>query len=84
MKVVTDSQLNPETYYKLSSFNSKGEYITEKSVHNFEITTENIDKNWGKEAERNIKNLLTKTDIQERIPNNQQSQLIINNLLKRI
>ena len=43
-----------------------------------------IDKNWGKEAERNIKNLLPKTDIQERIPNNQQSQLIINNLLKRI
>lgn len=42
-----------------------------------------IDKKWGEEVEKNIKNLLTKTDIQERIPNTRQSQLIINNLLKR-
>lgn len=43
-----------------------------------------IDKKWGKEAKKNIKDLLTKTDIQEKIPDTRQSQSIINNLLKRI
>ncbi len=43
-----------------------------------------IDKKWGREAERNIKNLIMKTDIQERVPNTSQAQLIMKNLLKRV
>jgi len=71
MKVVTDSQLNPETYYKLSSFNSKGEYITEKPVHNFEITTENIVKI---EGEKNPEKLIH-TQIAEEIANSVRDKI---------
>ena len=71
MKIVTDSQLNPETYYKLSSFNSKGEYITEKPVHNFEITTENIVKI---EGEKNPEKLIH-TQIAEEIANSVRDKI---------
>ena len=73
MKIVTDSQLNPETYYKLSSFNSKGEYITEKPVHNFEITTENIVKI---EGEKNPEKLIH-TQIAEEIANSVKKALTL-------
>ena len=75
MKIVTDSQLNPETYYKLSSFNSKGEYITEKSVHNFEITTENIVKI---EGEKNPEKLIH-TQIAEEIANSVRDKIVARN-----
>ena len=71
MKIVTDSQLNPETYYKLSSFNSKGEYITEKPVHNFEITTNNIVKI---EGEKNPEKLIH-TQIAEEIANSVRDKI---------
>ncbi len=74
-----DGSISERYLVCLTTLNSvKNKYFNKGYKENY------IDKNWGKEAERNIKNLLTKTDIQERIPNNQQSQLIINNLLKRI
>ncbi len=71
IKTITDSQLNPETYYKLSSFNSKGEYITEKPVHNFEITTENIVKI---EGEKNPEKLIH-TQIAEEIANSVRDKI---------
>ena len=71
IKTITDSQLNPETYYKLSSFNSKGGYIIEKPVHNFEITTENIVKI---EGEKNPE-MLIHTQIAEEIANSVRDKI---------
>ena len=71
IKTITDSQLNPETYYKLSSFNSKGGYIIEKPVHNFEITTENIVKI---EGEKNPEKLIH-TQIAEEIANSVRDKI---------
>ena len=71
IKAITDPQLNPETYYKLSSFNSKGGYIIEKPVHNFEITTENIVKI---EGEKNPE-MLIHTQIAEEIANSVRDKI---------
>ena len=71
IKAITDPQLNPETYYKLSSFNSKGGYIIEKPVHNFEITTENIVKI---EGEKNPEKLIH-TQIAEEIANSVRDKI---------